>query len=66
MGGREDVVSITRAEALKKISELHEAWGLKHGSDEPYVDNPAPGTEPPANAQDELNVKIAAILAQIE
>lgn len=77
MGRREDPV--TRAEALRRIAELHTAWSLKHGDTVPYVaadENPHDGkttdlsiwqadrSAPPA-IDDELNAAIKAILAQI-
>lgn len=57
-------MTITKPEALRQIAAAHEAWSLKHGDDAPYVDNPK--VESPAEAQDELNAEIVAILAQVD
>lgn len=56
-------MTITKAEALKRIAAVHEAWSLKHGDDTAYVDNAE--MEAPAEAQDELNTAIMAILDQV-
>lgn len=71
---------MTRAEALRRIADLHTAWSLKHGDDVPYNPahaNPHDGEttdlsnwqadrSAPAELDDPLNEKIKAILAQIE
>lgn len=71
---------MTRAEALKRIAELHTKWSLKHGDEVPYVAehaNPHPGSvsdlsrwqadrSAPSEIDDPLNEAIVAILAELE
>ena len=71
---------MTRADALRRIGELHTKWSLKHGDDVPYVAadaNPHDGQtsdlsiwqadrSAPAEIDDPLNEAIKAILAQID
>ena len=71
---------MTRAEALRRIGELHTKWSLKHGDDVPYVAadaNPHDGQtsdlamwqadrSAPAEIDDPLNEAIKNILAQID
>lgn len=60
---------MTRADAMRKIAELHDAWSLRHGDEVPNL-----GAESiwqadmyaPAEIDDPLNDQIKAILAQIE
>ena len=71
---------MTRAEALRRIGELHTAWSLQHGDTVPYVkadENPHDGQttdlalwqadrSAPAEIDDPLNEAIKNILAQID
>lgn len=68
---------MTRAEALRKIAELHTAWSLKHGDSVPYVPEHAGDGETDLSTwqadrsassaiDDPLNEQIKAILAQVE
>ena len=65
-----------RAEALRRIGDLHRDWSLKHGDSVPVnpQDIPAGATDAgawnadlsaPAELQDDLNAQIVAILDQI-
>ena len=71
---------MTRAEALRRIADLHQKWSLKHGDDVPYVAadaHPHDGQtsdlavwqadrSASAGIDDPLNEAIKAILAQID
>ncbi len=71
---------MTRAEALKKIAELHADWSLKHGDDVPYVaEHEGPNGDEdsdlsvwqadrsaPPGIDDPLNQAIKRILAQVD
>lgn len=60
---------MTKAEALRRIAELHDAWAIKYGDSVPSspVKDPvwnADMNAPPATL-DELNQATQAILAQV-
>ena len=71
---------MNRADALRRIGELHTAWSLEHGDEVPYVaadENPHDGQttdlslwqadrSAPPEIDDPLNEQIKAILAQVE
>lgn len=63
-------MTITKAEALRQIAAVHDAWAIEHADDvqampdgdsEFHVDQGAS-----ASVNDELNAKIQAILARVE
>lgn len=73
--------TVTRAEALRQIAELHRAWALRHGDSVPYEPvDAAPhhvgqatdlaiwqaDRSAPADVDDPLNAAIKTILGQIE
>lgn len=69
-----------RAEALRRIADLHTAWSVKHGDEVPYVnadEGPHDGEttdlsiwqadrSAPPDIDDPLNEAIKDILAQID
>ena len=61
---------MTRAEALRQIAAIHEAWSLRYGDGVPSTPDGDPMWNADQNASpeidDPLNEQIKAILAQIE